>query len=472
MHRRCTFRAQVFHSAAAIVLIATVFGARASAQIPTSVSLDPGSTFRIFLKTGAALPSLGEAATVGDRLVFTLIVGDGGADSEYQLLSLPLTSIDVEKTSRYASSMHAAHYAATRGEADYDAVSQEVARALDTLAHIDDPARRVALAEEAKRRLETWSHENYDYRAADIQELAGQFDEVIAQLKAAAGDTQFKVDLSTGAAAPVYIPILKPPTLRESIELALRAAGAADDAVEREAILRSAELTSGKSPSVADLRHTVTDTLVDEQAADRSYAALRTALIARADADVQTGLVVDAQAARNTAVARDEALGHRRPSEFEALLADLDARIEATRAHRAALDHFAAIRPALERYDRRVKPLLTRVDRVSTTLVAIRDLTSATAQQLIDAEASLTRVEQSLTAVKPPADLADVHATMLSAVRFDRYALARRRTAAATLDRDVAQQASSAAAGGGLLLSQARGELAARLLPPTAPRLH
>src|SRR5262249_28156061 len=160
-------------------------------------------------KTGAALPSLGEAATVGDRLVFTLIVGDGGSDSEYQLMSLPLTSVDVDKTARYATSMHAAHYAATRGEADYQAVSEEVSRALDTLAHIDDPARRVALAEEAKRRLVTWSHENYDYRASDIQELAGLFDEVIAQLKASAGDTQFKVDLSSGPATTTYDPILK-----------------------------------------------------------------------------------------------------------------------------------------------------------------------------------------------------------------------------------------------------------------------
>lgn len=453
-------------------MIALGLGSPAAAQLPTSASLDPGSTFRVFLKTGAALPSLGEAATVGDHLVFTLIVGDGGAASEYQLMSLPLTSVDVEKTSNYATSMRAAHYGATRGEADYQAVSQEVARALDTLAHIEDPARRVELAEEAKRRLVTWSHENYDYRAADIQELAGLFDEVIAQLKASAGETQFKVDLSTGPAAHVYAPILKTPTLRESIELALRAAGASESAVEREAILRAASTASGRSDDVADLHRTVAEALDDETAADRHYEDLRRELVTRADGDVQSGLVLDAETARETALARDAALGHRRPSEFAALLAELDARIDAARAHRAALDHFAAMRPALRRYDRLVQPQLARVDRVSKTLVAIRDLTAASPQELIAADALLKRAEASLSALTPPADLADVHATMLSAVRFDRYAIARRRTAAATLDRDIAQQASSAASGGGLLLAHAREELAARLLPPAPPRLH
>ena len=35
---------------------------------------DAGSIFRVFLSDGRAIPSYGESAVVGDRLVFTLLV--------------------------------------------------------------------------------------------------------------------------------------------------------------------------------------------------------------------------------------------------------------------------------------------------------------------------------------------------------------------------------------------------------------
>ena len=115
------------------------------------------------------------------------MVGSSEGTSLLQLMSIPLASIDLSRTKRYADAVRAANYAVTRGEADYAAVTAEVASSLEALRQVSDPQRRLQLAEEARRRLLTWSRDHYDYRAAEVQELAGLFDDVIAELRAAAG---------------------------------------------------------------------------------------------------------------------------------------------------------------------------------------------------------------------------------------------------------------------------------------------
>ena len=84
---------------------------------------DAGSIFRVFLSDGRAIPSYGESAVVGDRLVFTLLVSATAGPPALQLMSLPLPSVDLPRTQRYATSLRASHYAATRGEADYAAMT-------------------------------------------------------------------------------------------------------------------------------------------------------------------------------------------------------------------------------------------------------------------------------------------------------------------------------------------------------------
>ena len=186
-----------------------------TAAVPQGQSIDAASMFRVFLMTGEALPSFGESAVVGDRVVFTIVVGDGGAKTALQLVSLPVATVDVSRTARYAESMRAARYAATHGEADYAAMTAEVERSVAQLTKIEDPKRRLAMAEEARRRLLSWSQEHYSYRADDVQKLAGMFDEVIAELRAAAGESRFTFDLVAGSAAAPVEPLLPPPTRRE-----------------------------------------------------------------------------------------------------------------------------------------------------------------------------------------------------------------------------------------------------------------
>jgi hypothetical protein len=75
-------------------------------------------------------------------------------------------------------------------------------------------------------------------------------------------------------------------------------------------------------------------------------------------------------------------------------------------------------------------------------------------------------LQERLAAVTPPDDLADVHATLVSAVHLAREGVARRQVAAATATSASAREAASAAAGALLLFQQAKGELVARLFPP------
>src|SRR4030095_8790655 len=103
-----------------------------------------------FLKSGSALPSYGESAVVGDRVVFTLIVGAADARSTVQLMSPPADRVDLPRTKRYADAMRARHYAATRGEVDYAAMTQEVQRTLAQLTSVQEPKKRLELAEQAR----------------------------------------------------------------------------------------------------------------------------------------------------------------------------------------------------------------------------------------------------------------------------------------------------------------------------------
>ena len=90
----------------AIWLVAGLLsGAPASAQEP-----DPGPIMRVFLKDGQALPSFGESAQVADRLVFTLVIGEAGGSPQLQLVSLPVSLIDLDKTARYGESVRASRF--------------------------------------------------------------------------------------------------------------------------------------------------------------------------------------------------------------------------------------------------------------------------------------------------------------------------------------------------------------------------
>jgi hypothetical protein len=443
------------------VLLVLLAGTAVRAQ-----AIDAGSMFRVFLNDGQAVPSFGESAVVGDRVIFTIIVGDGSIRTTMQLVSLPVTAVDLFRTARYAESMRAARYAATHGEADYAAMTAEVERSVTQLTRITDPKRRLALAEEAKRRLLTWSQEHYSYRADDVNKLAGMFDEVIAELRAAAGESRFSLDLVAGSAATQFEPLLPLPTLRESVAMALAAARAADLGSERQAILRAAATATGGAVGADDLTAALKERLALEQTADAAYATLAATLLARADSAMRRADVDGVSEARRQAIERDRELGSLRPHELSALMAGLDAKLEAARTYRLALDHYAYARRSRLDYEKKVRPAMTGFDGLRPMLEAIRDMRTTPFERLTAAYERFRAFAAELARIVPPGDLADVHATLSSSLHMAVEALERRRRAVIVASMADARDASSAAAGAVLLADQARDSLVRRLFPP------
>ena len=449
-----------------IVLMVAGAAPRGQAVKGDSQPIDAASMFRVFLTDGQAIPSFGESAVVGDRVIFTIIVGDGGARTAMQLVSLPASTVDVARTARYAEAMRAARYAATNGEADYAAMTAEVERSVAQLTKIVDPKKRLELAEEAKRRLLTWSQEHYSYRADDVQKLAGMFDEVIAELRVAVGESRFAFDLVAGSAAAEFEPLLPLPTLRESVSMALAAARVSDLGAERLAILRAASAASGSVAATEDLSAAVNQRLEMEQSADDAYATLAATLLSRADAAMRRADVDAVAEARKQAIERDRALGSLRPGELAALMSNLDAKLEATRAYRLALDHYAYARRGRLDYEKRVRPTMSGFDGLRPMLEAIRDMRGTPFERLTIAYDRLRSFAADLARVTPPTDLADVHATLSSSVHMAVEACERRRRAVIVASLADARDASSAAAGAVLLADQARERLIGRLFPP------
>jgi hypothetical protein len=430
-----------------------------------SAPVDAGAVFRVFLKSGEALPSYGEAAVAGDRVVFTLLIGVAQERPAFQLMSLPAATVDLDRTAGYANALRAAHYAATRGEVDYAAMTQEVQRTLAEVTAVSDPKKRLALAEDARSRLVSWSASTYGYRAAEVRQLTDLFDEVIASLRAAAGERQFSLDLRVGP-EPVTERLLPLPDLGDSVRLAMAAARASDSVDDRLAVLRAASALAGADPSGADLAGNIARELELEARAEAAYAALAADVRARADTARRKGDAAGVTSAMTVLQTRDDALGRRRPNVTATLMTELEATLARVRTYREALARYTVVRPSLLAYERAVRPVMSGFDGLLPVFMAVRDNRYTAYERLVIAGTRLSGFAEAVQEVAPPSDLADVHASLLSALRMAYHAVSRGRLAAASGSKVVAAEASSAAAGAMLLAAQARAELVARLYPP------
>jgi hypothetical protein len=445
-----------------LALFLSVAVAGSAAQtVPTGA----GAVFRVFLKSGDALPSFGEAAVAGDRVIFTLMIGADEPIRALQLISLPAERVDVDRTAAYANTLRAAHYAATRGAVDYAAMTQEVQRTLAEVTAVNDPRKRLELAEAARKRLMDWAGGTYGYRAGEVRQMADMFDEVIASLRAAAGERQFSLDLSIGA-EPRSEPLLPLPSLAEFVRLAIEAAHAADFEEDRIAILQAAAKIAETLPGDPGLIGRLTSEVAAERQASAAYAELASTLRARADAALRKGDVAGVAAAIAALQARDTELGSRRPQTTARLMTELEGQLARARAYRDALDHYLVIRSTLLSYERNVRPIMSGFDGLMPVFSAVKESRFTAYERLVHTEERLTGFVEALDLVAAPAELADIHATLLSSLRMATHAVARRRVAAASGSKTAAAEASSAVAGAMLLAEQARAQLVTRLYPP------
>src|SRR5712692_8660292 len=117
-----------------------------------ALAADDVTLLRVFLTDGSALVSYGEPARIGDRVVFSMPTA-ATPNPPLHLVDLAVARVDWERTNRYAEAARAAHYINTQAEFDYAALSTRMTQALNQLTGTEDAARRLLIAENARKML-------------------------------------------------------------------------------------------------------------------------------------------------------------------------------------------------------------------------------------------------------------------------------------------------------------------------------
>ena len=459
------------------VLIAACLLAPAVSEAAAPV-VDDATLFRVFFKDGTTLVSYGEFARVGDRVVFSMPVGamDASGVSPLHLVNIAADRVDWVRTNRYAESARTVHYFATQAEADYAAVSNDVARTLNEVALAPNAAKRLALVETARKALAEWPRNHFNYRAAEVQQMLTLLDEAITDLRAASAPGKFDLSLSayTGESS-LLEPMLPPPTPKDAIEETLLAARISESAAEREALLDAALGTLDRSAAtlpaewVSATRADAKAALDAERQVDRRYQTLSRRMLSQVQ---QRGRRADVRGLEQMLAAiqrRDAALGSRRPDDINALVATVQARLDAVRAFRLARDRWALRAPAYRRYRASISApvdLLAVFARVKPALEDVKSLAGSSAGALAAVHGAAVQVLTRASAIEPPDDLRGAHALLVSAAQMAESAVQIRREATLAGSLARAWDASSAAAGALMLAARAKSEMQLLFRPP------
>jgi hypothetical protein len=453
--------------AVCLVTVCTLLAWPASGSTPAVSS----PVLRIFLKDGTPLVCYGEYTRTGDRVVFAVPLGSAASPDALQVITLPADAIDWDKTTSYADATRYQRYAATRGDADYTALTAEVARALSEIALSPDRARKLVVARETRAMLVGWPRTHYGYRATEVRDLALVFDEAISSIQADLGANTFHIDLVATLEAPRGV-LLPDPTLAQSIESARALARASDSPAERRSLQESIlsvldghqqELGEGW---VSSVRGRIRSDMRQDAREQRAYVkfsarALRLAASRAASGDVAG--VEDVLA--NAALSRAQ-LGRRRPDDVSALLAALDAHLASARTRRLEVDRWQFRIQAWGTYRTGARHVLTQLTDLVQDVDAVRRMSGPDARKLTRALSRLNLASRDLANLKPPGDLRDAHSALASALGLMQEAMRRRREAAMSFDMQAASNASAAAAGSLLLLDRSRSNITAYFQRP------
>lgn len=452
---------------AVIVLFAVIIGAsRIGAAAPTPM-------FRVFLKNGTALACWGEYARVADHLVLTVPIGQG-ARTAYEFVSIPVDRVDMARTERYAEAVRAAQFAASRGKTEFAALSDRLAGELGQIATLSDPKARLASAESARQQLIDWADTTHGYRAKEVQQLLQMFDSAIIDLRVAAGESRFSINLSGGTMPAAPVKLRAAPTARETIELAVRAAAAVDNDDVQRALLRRARAALAALPKddarTVKLKATVDRELAEAIRVDLAYRRLdddvrRLAASAVARADVRA-----VEALRLRVTRTDRLLGRQRPEAVSALLETLDAARDEAAQQRLALDHWETLRGEMIDYQNASAPLIRTLDRLVPALESIRLMSGPALTDLVMAERQTLAVSSMFADLVAPEGVSAAHSLLGLAVGQADAAVRTRRRAVESRDLAVARAASESAADALTRLAQAKSALAVALQPPKAIR--
>lgn len=430
---------------------------------------------RVFLTDGTHLASYGEWARLDDRVIFSVPLDPAAPAPDLHIVTLPADQVDWTRTERYAEAARASHYATTRGESDFAYFSAEIARVLNDIALLPDAASRLSTAQRARQALTDWPRRHYGYRAREVREMIGLLDEVIAELRIAAGEDRFDLALVSDGPPIPDVELLPPPSQGEVAEQLLLASRLAATPAERQSLLqtllgvldRAVELLPEALAS--RLRGEASTVLAEERRLEREYGALRTSTLTAAQRHAARADVRSLERLRASVRRDDERLGRQRPESVAVLLAAVDTQLDAARRLRLAQDQWRMQIGGVRAYRRSVSSALDALHGATASLEDIRAQAGPTPRVLQTLQARLAREGTRLTALTPPTAVAPVHALLRSAWDLAASAVRLRLDAISTASLEQASHASAAAAGALMLVVRARSDLDAALKPPSLP---
>lgn len=451
----------------AMVYLAAV--SAASGQPPSTPPL-----LRVFLTDGTSLTSFGEWVRMDDRIVFSLPLSEGPTP-DLQLVTLAAGRVDWAKTERYAQTARTVHYASTRAEDDFAQFSNQVAAVLTGVAKEPDPKRRLAQAEGARAALAEWPRQHYGYRATDVQQMLSLLDEVVSDLRAAAGQDTFELNLvSTTPMTPVES-LEAPPSTAQLAEELLAASTLAESPAERVSLLERVvgliDRAAGLLPPAwaTKVRTTALGAIRTERATDLAYTKLAASTLNRAASRARAADVRGLERLRAETLKADARLGAKRPAELSAMLAAIDAGAESARRLRLARDQWRLLEPTYSSYQRAVRPALQALGNAERALEDIRAQAGPSPATLRKTIARFYKARPAVNVTNPPPQLAAAHALLKSAWAMADNALALRMRAIETGDPARASEASAAAAGALMLAARARDDIAHAVKAPALP---
>ena len=443
-----------------LVLVATCVGLLVAERAEAADAV----LLRVFLTDGTAVVSYGEYARVGDRVVFSMPLGSLDAPVLH-LVNLPARAIDWSRTTRYADSARATHYAVIAGETDYALLTGSVAQTLNAIATATSDNQRLALAMQARRELEQWPNQHYGYRATDVRQILGMLDEAITELRAAAGETRFDLSLVAAAEPPPPIALMPPSSTQESITEAVAVARLTDVPADRVSLLSviigaiDRNVSALPSSWVTRQRREAVDALATEARIDRAYGDMTRQVLQAASTAASRAEVARVETLFKDVERRDQNLGRQRPDEIDALLAAIQARLDAARRLRLARDRWALRQEAFTAYQLAIKGAIDEFSRSRPRLEAIRSLAGPDSSILARLGTRLEITARRLAQIDPPEELRAAHALLASASRLATNAVDVRREAIRSGSIAGAWDASAAAAGAMMLVSKARAEM-------------
>lgn len=457
---------RVLRRTSAVLALALVLPHIATAQPAASRVL-----FRVFLSDGRVLSSYGEWARLDDRVIFSMPTQLSREPVELHLVNIPSQRVDWPRTESYAESVRAAAYAATRGDADFAVFSSEVAKTLNEVAQIADPALRLSTAERARQKLADWPASHYGYRITEVRDALAVLDEVISQLRVSAGITRFDLSLSAPLPLPPPPP-LPPPTDAELVEQFVAAASLSETPVERmtllQTVLRLIDRAVGLLPGewAERMRSSVAGDLERERKIERAYDELRKTTLESAARLAARGSMSDLEKLRDKVKAEDRRLGGHRAGDVAALLATIDLEAATAVRMREETRRWQRRAPEFRRYRRAMNGSFKTFDGAVPALELVKAMRGPAVTAITPLSKRLARSARSVAKVRAPEELASGHALIRSAWELADNALRLRADAVSQNSVDVAQRASSAAAGALMLYQRARAEQQSVMEPP------